>query len=298
MRFDINQEAAKELRNHVAVEMPSRAFHFYQPVPVRRYVPLKRKEITRFSPSSTFAFTLTWAPGVLSLSGDVGELSIVHYSTLDTFEDGIRWTLKADYDYLMGKSGVQKVYDPQATYESILKDANRNVITALMGEHVFNRKLQRYVMSGGFRDDMRSYREGVNEAVVDFEKATAAWQDGDRSTEQPVLKDFMPFDPRENDEYRDFQSTNGKVWRDWLLLWEHLGNGDQENIFKAQCRREIRSHLRDLCDNQHELVEMMHEMGYEDYYGTDIYPDRSRWQVAAIKHGCQLLVDSLKQKAA
>jgi hypothetical protein len=298
MGFDINREADKELRNHVAVEVPSRAFHFHQPVPVRRYVPLKQKEITRFSPSSTFAFTLTWAPGVLTLSGDIGELSIVHYSNLDTFEDAIFWALKADYSYLMEKSGVQKVYDPQATYESILKDANRDVIAAVMGEQVFSSKLQRYVMRGGFRDDMRSYREGVNEAVVDFEKGTAAWQDGDRSTEQPVLKDFMPFDPRENDEYRDFQSSNGKMWRDWKLLWEHLGHGEPENILKAQYRREIRSHLRDLCDNQHELVEMMHEMGYEDYYGTEIYPDRSRWQIAAIKHGCQLLVDHLNKEAA
>jgi hypothetical protein len=298
VKLDITRQAQKELRNHVAVEVPSRAFHFYQPIPVRRYVPLKQQEITRFSPSSMFAFTLTWAPGVLTLSGDIGELSIVHYTTPDTFESNILWTLKADYDHLMAKSGVQKVYDPQATYESLLKDANRDVITALMGEQVFSRALQRYVTCGGFRDEMRKYRDGVKNAKLDLERATADWQENGCTGNQPVLKDFMPFDPRESEEYRDFQSPNGMAWQDWLLLWEHLGYGHPENIFKAQCRREIRSHLRDLCDNQHELVEMMHEIGYEDYYGTDVYPDRSRWQIAAIKHGCQLLVESLKQKAA
>lgn len=98
----IEKDISKEIMDHHINERKSRSFDFRTP-----------------SAGSMWAFSLTWTPGSMILAGDLGEMQITHYHALmGTALESFRWITECHPDYLLGKAGVQKVYDREATLES------------------------------------------------------------------------------------------------------------------------------------------------------------------------------------
>lgn len=106
-RYDADlAQAADWIGRHEMREQPSRSFWFSEP-----------------GKGSIYAFGLTWAPGTLALSGDLGELVLTHYHAMPTLEAAVGWAASADADYLLGKSNRKKSIDREATIEGIVEGA-------------------------------------------------------------------------------------------------------------------------------------------------------------------------------
>lgn len=303
-KFDIEKAAKKEFAQHEMIEIPSKSFRFHSYVPVKKYVPLKQKERVRFSPTSVYAFSLTWTPGALLLSGDVGELTLSHGYSLANFDEGIRWAAEADFDYLMGKSGVEKVYDPEKTFMQLLHDANEPLISFILGDRTYNPRTRKYVFRGGWRDELRTYRKDVVEGQQEFENERSAWERGGRQGDEPDRKDFVPEYPVDGykimkrppnlrrevfgDEYPDLIIP--EMWKGWMKYFRELVDGDPTSLMRSAVRRKMRSELKEMCENQQELVDFLRDIEDPDFEFSYSYPRSSRWKIAAIKHGCQMLI--------
>lgn len=75
--------------------------------------------------SSFYAFRVTWAHGALIITGDLGE--IVYTGPRDFWHgpwDAARFVLRADYDYLTGKSNASTEFDQGATVLALLRAAD------------------------------------------------------------------------------------------------------------------------------------------------------------------------------
>lgn len=91
---------------HEMRDRPSRSFWFSEP-----------------GKGSIYAFALTWSPGTLALSGDLGELVLTHYQAMPTLESAVAWAARADADYLLGKSNRKKSICREGTVEGIIEGA-------------------------------------------------------------------------------------------------------------------------------------------------------------------------------
>jgi hypothetical protein len=311
MAFDIEKAAVKEFANHVMVEVPARSFHFRSIVPVTEYVAAKAMERARFKKSSFYSFTLTWAPGVLTVSGDIGEIVITH-GDLMSFDEGIKWAAASDYDYLMGKSNLKKEYDPDKTFKSLVEDANRELISYIQGDRSHDPAQRKWVYRGGFRRALCRYRKEVADGQIEFAEAHRQWLGSDRTEDEPEIGWFVPSFP-DDEDYKitrrpDAQKEALKyklkgdrlefeipdLWDSWARLGEAYGIGETIDLTKSATRREIREWLKDLCSNQYELAKMLRDAGEDDYFGSYSYPQSSHWQFAAIKHACETLIERLK----
>lgn len=73
-----------------------------------------------------YAFRVTWSPGSLALSGDVGDLIVNHYSFNDPWA-AAAWVNGAGFDYFMEKTSTRKEYDSEATAEHIVETAYQSL---------------------------------------------------------------------------------------------------------------------------------------------------------------------------
>lgn len=106
-RYDDDLATAAEwIARHEMRDRPSRSFWFSEP-----------------GKGSIYAFALTWSPGTLALSGDIGELVLTHYHAMPTLEEAVAWAGRADADYLLGKSNRKQVINRKATIEGIIEGA-------------------------------------------------------------------------------------------------------------------------------------------------------------------------------
>ncbi len=314
-KFNIEEEAKRQFSHHVMMEIPAKSFRFRTPVAMKKYVPYKATEGAYFSLSSFYAFSLTWSPGVISVAGDIGELTITHGYDLGKFEDAIRWVANADYDYLMSKSGVQKVYDADATYEDLIADANRPVVECVMGHRDWDVETQKYVYRGGVREDMRRFRKDLAEAKQQFADAHKEWREcNGKDDEEPI--NFFDYDDRASYDYKitrreptrrfgmtDLQKRTDAFdipdcWDFWVRIWDQIGYGEVTEVMKPAARRAMKERLKEICFNQHELLELIRDMDLDDYEASYRFPSNTRWQIAALKFGCQMLIDSGVREAA
>lgn len=98
------------ISGHVMSERRSRSFDFRTP-----------------GKGSTYAFVLTWSPGSVNLSGDLGELTVTHWHALHDFAPGMRWMADSHLDYLLRKTGAQDEVDPEATARFIIEIAQQEL---------------------------------------------------------------------------------------------------------------------------------------------------------------------------
>lgn len=76
--------------------------------------------------SSFYAYRITWCPYNLTVTGDIGEIVISHYSFIDPWA-AAAWINGAGWSYFMEKSNCGKEYDGEATAKSIVEDAYRRL---------------------------------------------------------------------------------------------------------------------------------------------------------------------------
>lgn len=322
--FLIREHVDSTFKDHVFVPSPSQSFSFFGYSREMRYVPQMTKEGVRVSRSSAYSFEITWRPGHILLTGDLGELTLVQKQAMPSFKEALEWVVDADYDYLMGKTNVKKVYDPQATYEYLIQTANREAIEHLLGHSEWSYKDQRYIRRNGVRPDMRRYRNECKQAALEFEAALVEYKAGEKKEGEPKLEDFLPCKEEfgsiirtsdwENEtlaraDHSDVHRTVFRTWEicgynTWVSFWVALrangwydpaANQDNPNehptfVLNPRNRQELKEEIRSLCDQQHEIVEFLQDSGFEDYYGSDIYPGQTKWQIDAIKHGCKMLL--------
>ena len=101
----------RELMDHHITERQSRSFDFRTP-----------------SMGSMYAFSLTWTPGSMFLAGDLGEMQLTHYHAMgETAVKSFDWVASSHPDYLLGKSDAKKVYDRDATWETIKYDLDEEI---------------------------------------------------------------------------------------------------------------------------------------------------------------------------
>lgn len=109
--------------------------------------------------SFNYYFRVTWAPGVLVVSGDIGELVLRHYSFDDPWS-AAAWINGAAFDYFMEKSTEKKEYAPETTASGIVEDAYRQLRDGLEYDcstrtipKIMDEIVERY---GEWRDDPKN----------------------------------------------------------------------------------------------------------------------------------------------
>lgn len=282
--------------------------HTIQPAEVRAHT------FRRASGDSNHWFRLTWTPGHLSLVGDIGEMTLTHYSALATFEGGVRWAARADYDYLMGKSD-------KVTIKELDRAETARDIIGMMADAVAYSRVHEL-------REARRHRRAVQAATAHWEQDLGAWHlarpepghvDADsHEEERPRLTDHWPeIEPRarfarmaERDwgrarsdyfenEVRKWAVPEG--WGGWLRLMiaveDDLSFDDPNALLTPAGRREVRAALASKINaDMHEgdVAELCRDLGFDDYYGTYRYSPRTIWQIEAIQHGCNLILDQLE----
>lgn len=69
-------------------------------------------------------FYILFAPGVVVLAGDAGDLRLEHYNAMPTLAAALRWLHgRGDNDYLLGKSSARRKLDRGATARFLLNTA-------------------------------------------------------------------------------------------------------------------------------------------------------------------------------
>jgi hypothetical protein len=74
-------------------------------------------------------YTVTWSyPGVLTVSGDIGSITLTHYHAMDSWVAAAEWIGdNGDHHYLLEKSNHKQVYDPEQTLENIVQWADEEI---------------------------------------------------------------------------------------------------------------------------------------------------------------------------
>lgn len=243
-----------------------------------------------------YAFNLTWVPGTVSLSGDVGEISIVHYHALSSFREGMEWLAEAEYDYLMGKASPrEEVLDHDQTTQTILEMANSELRDALLAR----------------RSEIHDFIRAKAAAHQDWGEACQAWADFHIEGEDaPKLEDYMPDRSdyvselsfvRKPGFYEDIDERRiPDGYGVWFSIWKALHNENQayepEDIFSAAGRRQIAEDLRDYLagGGAEQTAQFCSDAGLSDYYGSMKYNDRSVWQIEALRHGARMILAEMK----
>jgi len=112
-------------------------------------VPSKTWMVSRPERRVPYWFYVTWTPGHLFLSGDLFNMSLTHYHAMPTAEEAIGWVATGSIHYLLEKSDAEKIFDPEATKEDIVRMADDDVENE---EYAIWKKIFEYV-DGNFDDD-------------------------------------------------------------------------------------------------------------------------------------------------
>lgn len=261
----------------------------------------KVEERVTMERSGANSFGLTWRPGQLMLTGDLGELTIPHYA-LATFA-GISWALSSDHDYLMGKTKERKEYDPEETLREIRRDLDRPVIEFLNGERTIRHRWPKHhdgkptqgpvqtldIRVPGFRHELQEWRIACKEAALDQEEMDEAYV-----PERPEL----PLVTEKKDRYSWQNHRDRSAHSDWdipdhLEMWAKAAYavGEQCDLVNT---REGRARVWGEIDiavsgERSDAVEFLHRAGYDDWYGSEKWNDRTYWQIAAIQHGVAMI---------
>ena len=92
---------------------------------IQKEVPTKTWRVAGTDKHS-YWYNVTWTPGFVTISGDIGEMTVVHYHALNSMENAIGWVNGACFEYLMEKTGVEKKFDPEETVESLVYFADED----------------------------------------------------------------------------------------------------------------------------------------------------------------------------
>lgn len=235
-------------------------------------------ERASFSPTGTYAYTLTWTPGQLVLTGDIGELTLTHYHAMDTFENMLAWAKGSDFDYLLGKSDKRRKFDADKTARQIWGDVIEPLWDHWLGNARTYQDPYRWErrLSGGINGELRGWRKCTVGDTVEFDYEDEEQKQGDRPGHETAL---------------EFERGHDGDFGPFILLFEHInGYGpDLEDLLIAHRRNRLRDELPSHCDNQHDAVNLCQALHMDDYYGSSEWGEHELFQIAAIQKGILMI---------
>jgi hypothetical protein len=260
---DDRARAQAAFKQHRVTERKSRAFDF------------------RRDDTSNYAFSLTWTPGSLSLAGDVGELTLVHYNALWDLEGGLEWATHGDFDYLLGKSDRRPSYDADATAADIIEFANDRAGHSLRA----------------LRDEIRRWRAEKPEADATIEDEA---ERAECLAEELVywLEDRPALEKIEFDRHALYGPTLKSCpdgWQLWARIQHEIESyRDPNDILRAGGRGHVRDALPGYLETNDSAAEFCCRIGLDDYYGTTRWTYHDIAQIEAIRFGAAAALRNIR----
>lgn len=138
---DIQKIAALSFADHRLTKGPGRSWRMGKPK------------------TGAYSFRVTWTPGVLIVSGDIGSAVYQVWPSFGTLWSAIDLVSNASFDYLAGKSGVQKEFDRDETVSSLIRYAYESLRSGHQ-DSFFKHVCDEY---GGDPDNYQDRKEAVRE---------------------------------------------------------------------------------------------------------------------------------------
>ncbi len=107
--------------------------------------------------TGAYSFRVTWAPGSLTVTGDIGSAVYEVWPSFGTPWSAIDLVSQASFDYLCGKSGVREEFDRDSTVEHLLQSAYSELRYGSRPD-LFKQICDEY---GGDPDDARDRKEAA-----------------------------------------------------------------------------------------------------------------------------------------
>lgn len=153
--------AAKCFDEHVMEDAPARSWRVRKPG------------------TGCYAFRITWTPGSIAVSGDIGRAVYELWPSFDTVEGAVKLINQAGFHYLTSKAGFKDEFDRDETVQSLLESAYRDLRSGYR-QHLFallcdeyggdvENRVDRKEAAKAFRDDPDLTAERVYNITGDFE---------------------------------------------------------------------------------------------------------------------------------
>ncbi|NTF17983.1 hypothetical protein G6L37_06170 [Agrobacterium rubi] len=304
------KDADRVLEQHVMVDEPVRSFRFHAHNIDRKYdkgrqdhrpgfVTFSPKESVRFAYTSFYAFSLTWTPGHMTIVGDLGTLTLVHYNAMPTLEAACEWLMSPDYGYLLSKAKIEQEFDKEETIEHVWSAMTREVEEMLDG-------LDEEVADWQRRKPKWRKRDGMTRE--EYEEDIRYWEEQDPSLDYR----FRPSEPPKYIYDRSLWSESERdgwhvpygmelLYRCWKYFSASYHNVDPDP--NSLLTKEGREDLKDTLDGwaSEEAKDVIitwiaRDLDYDDYYGDYDYPAHAYFQLAAIQHGARMILDQIRSE--
>ncbi|MBB4177651.1 hypothetical protein [Rhizobium sp. BK112] len=281
-RDEATADAAKYLANHVMIEEPVKSFRFHMhyidkkvtkrqegSYPFLRILP--PVEAAKFAYNSTYAYTLTWTPGHMTIVGDLGQLTVVHYHAMQTLEEACRWLQSCDFDYLLSKTNEQQEYDRDATLDHFKRELNEGVIDHLLG-------------TPGWGKDKRRDNGDIQELRAWIKQRPLEGQLNEEGEDEQAWLENRPltaFDDKDRD-----------CWDRWKQVTEFVSvYQEQYDYTKASDRRAILDEVEHHFETEHDAAEFLwRDLSDSEPCICREYRHQAFFQIAAIQHGTRMIL--------
>lgn len=298
-------DVAKWAAQHVIKEEPVRSFRFHGHYTDKKYdkgaetvrpgfITFTPTQSVKFAYTSTYCFTLTWTPGHMTIVGDLGELTVVHYNAMPTLEAACDWLQSSDYDYLLSKTKVSKAFDREQTVDDLwrlmieeLPEQDKYYAQAL-DEHAAERPKWRK-------------RDGMSKA--DYEQELKCWEEdhprinyGFRETKRPSYLNKNLWSEEE-----EIGWTIPEGYRLIARAWHDLHDGyygldsDPNSLMTPAGRQALNEAIHRYCceRSDEEIGSWCYRTLDMDWSGVYEYPHQAFTQIAAIQHGVRMIEGQL-----
>ncbi|MBY5849635.1 hypothetical protein HFN51_03560 [Rhizobium leguminosarum] len=298
-------DAAKYLANHVMIEEPVKSFRFHMhyvdkkltkrqegSYPFLRILP--PVEAAKFAYNSTYAYTLTWTPGHMTIVGDLGELTVVHYHAMPTLEAACKWLQSCDYDYLLSKTSVKREFQLNPTIDDIWHTVSEEAMRAVkdIAEE-----------TAAHEQERPKWRKRDGMTKQDFEQELRYWEEDHPRIRYSFTEVKAPRHLENRNLWRQserdgWQVPDGFYWA--FRAWKELESGyygldsDPNSLLTDDGMNALQDALRSRLDGLLEgeiLGWVYRDLGYDDYSGIYEYPHQAFFQIAAIQHGARMILD-------
>lgn len=257
------------------------------------------------------SYTVTWTPGVLSLSGDLGDLTVTHYGAMGSLEGAVSWIGRnSDLGYLLSKSDAKEQYDPEHTLSYLREWASGDARPALVA----------------LRDQRREYRRAVAEGQEEWRADHRAWRlgtpgIGESPEEEPQPADYGPHDGDRpealtikrlgcflrHDDLRlessirlgGFHYTVPAGWELWARMWDESGSDDDVGvIFTSAGRRQVLRLLAEYLTTAEDAGDLCARLHLDDYHGNYSYTERHILKIMCLKRWAEHVSAELARQPA